>query len=129
MTAGERTAIGGEVLAVLDHPGFENLFGPDSRAEVPIVGDIGRDAPHVISGQVDRLWVGSDAVTVVDCKTNRPPPADEADVPPVYLRQMAAYRAALMRIYPNRPVRAVLLWTDGPRLMPLSAALLDAHAP
>ncbi|MDD9877056.1 MAG: double-strand break repair helicase AddA [Magnetovibrio sp.] len=129
LTAGERTAIGGEVLAVLDHPGFENLFGPDSRAEVPIVGDIGRDAPHVISGQVDRLWVGSDAVTVVDFKTNRPPPADEADVPPVYLRQMAAYRAALMRIYPNRPVRAVLLWTDGPRLMPLSAALLDAHAP
>ena len=129
LSAGERTAIGGEVLAVLENPDFAALFGPESRAEVPIVGDIGGIESYVISGQVDRLVVGADAVTVVDFKTNRPPPAEEADVPAVYLRQMAAYRAALMRIYPDRPVRAVLLWTDGPRMMPLSDAILDVHAP
>ena len=48
---------------------------------------------------------------------------------PVYLRQMAAYRAALSAIYPEKPIRCVLLWTDGPRLMELSPGLLDGHAP
>jgi len=48
---------------------------------------------------------------------------------PAYLRQMAAYRWALAKIYPGRVVEAVLLWTAGPRLMPLSARILDAHSP
>ena len=38
-------------------------------------------------------------------------------------------RAALAEIYPERVVRCALLWTDGPRLMALDAALLDAHTP
>jgi len=42
---------------------------------------------------------------------------------------MAAYRNALREIYPDRPVRAVLLWTLGPRLMTLSDAILDDSAP
>jgi ATP-dependent helicase/nuclease subunit A len=50
-------------------------------------------------------------------------------VPDIYLGQMAAYREALRRIYPDRPVRCVLLWTDGPRAMPLSDELLDRHVP
>jgi ATP-dependent helicase/nuclease subunit A len=73
--------------------------------------------------------VTEDAVWIVDYKTNRPPPLVEADVSPVYLRQMAAYRAALSAIYPEKPIRCVLLWTDGPRLMELSPGLLDGHAP
>ena len=48
---------------------------------------------------------------------------------PAYLAQLAAYRAVLRRIYPDRPVRCALLWTDGPRLMPLDDGLLDRHAP
>ena len=43
--------------------------------------------------------------------------------------QMAAYRAVLREIYPDRPVSAALLWTDGPRLMALPGALLDRWAP
>jgi ATP-dependent helicase/nuclease subunit A len=50
-------------------------------------------------------------------------------VPPVYLRQLAAYRAALARIYPGRPVDCALLWTDGPLLMPISPGLLARHLP
>jgi len=42
---------------------------------------------------------------------------------------MAAYRALLTSIYPDRPVHCALLWTDGPRLMPLSAHLLDGYLP
>jgi ATP-dependent helicase/nuclease subunit A len=33
---------------------------------------------------------------------------------------MALYRAALAQIYPGREVRCALLWTEGPRLMPVS---------
>ena len=115
-----------ETLAVLRDPTFAPLFGPGSRAEVPVVGVV---SSRALSGQIDRLLVTDEAVWIVDYKTNRPPPLVEADVSPVYLRQMAAYRAALSVIYPERPIRCVLLWTDGPRLMELSPGLLDGHAP
>ncbi|MBI2586894.1 MAG: PD-(D/E)XK nuclease family protein, partial [Rhodospirillales bacterium] len=119
-----------ETLAVLVHPDFAHLFRPGSLAEVPIAGLVGDgDGARAISGQVDRLVVTDETVIVVDFKTNRPPPEKEDDVAPAYLRQMAAYRWALAKIYPGRVVEAVLLWTAGPRLMPLSARILDAHAP
>jgi ATP-dependent helicase/nuclease subunit A len=82
-----------------------------------------------LAGQIDRLVVGEAAVLIVDYKTLRPPPLDEADVPEAYLDQLAAYRAAIATIYPDRPVRCALLWTEGPRLMPISAAALDRRDP
>jgi len=124
-----------ETLGVMDHADHAALFGPGSMAEVPLTGVIktGGGAKggesHVLAGQVDRLLVTDDAVTVIDYKTNRPPPETEDAVDPAYLRQMAAYREVLREIYPDRPVRAVLLWTVGPRMMTLGDELLDAHAP
>lgn len=115
-----------ETFAVLDHPDHADLFGPGSRAEAPVAGVIGATA---ISGRIDRLVVGPDVVKVLDFKTNRPPPAQPQDVSPVYLRQMAAYRALLEKIYEKQRVECILLWTDGPRLMPLDAKLLDPYAP
>jgi len=128
LAPGEADAIRLETLAVLRDPAFADLFGPDSRAEVPMVGMLARPdgGPVVVSGQVDRLLVTDEEVLVIDYKTNRPPPTDAADVPPVYLRQMATYRALLKAIYPGREVRAALLWTDGPRLMALDPARMDA---
>ena len=120
-----------ETMAVIEHPDFAAIFGPGSRAEVPLVGTLtgGEEGPVVVSGQVDRLLVTEDEILVIDFKTNRPPPAAEQGVAPVYLRQMATYRALLRDIYPDRRVRAALLWTDEPRLMALSDAGLDTHAP
>ncbi len=119
-------ALAEEVLAVLDRPDFAVLFGPGSRAEVPIAGRVG---DRVVAGQVDRLVVAPDRVLVADYKTNRPPPERVEDVPGIYLDQMAAYRAVLREIYPDRPIRCLLVWTDGPRLMELPAALLDRRSP
>ncbi len=119
-----------ETLRVLEDPVFAPLFGPGSRAEVRVVGEIaGERGIAVLSGQVDRLVVTAAEVLVLDYKTNRPPPATECDVAELYLRQMAAYRAVLRRIYPDRPVCCALLWTDGPRLMKLSSWLLDRYSP
>jgi ATP-dependent helicase/nuclease subunit A len=115
-----------ETLAVMNHPDHAALFGPGSLAEVPVTGVLENT---VLSGQIDRLLVTEDAVTIIDYKTNRPPPETEDAVSPVYLRQMAAYRELLQRVYPDRPVRALLLWTVGPRMMALSDKILDAHTP
>ncbi|HKX08087.1 MAG TPA: double-strand break repair helicase AddA [Stellaceae bacterium] len=112
-----RAAIATEALAVLEEPSFAPIFGPGSRAEVPVVGLIGNRA---LSGQIDRIVVTDDTVLIVDYKTLRPAPASEAEIPALYLDQLAAYVAAIAAIYPKKQVRAALLWTDGPRLMPVS---------
>lgn len=117
-----QAALAEETLAVLEHPDFAALFGPGSMAEVPLTGVV---KGHVVSGQVDRLLVTGEAVTVIDYKTNRPPPRQVDEVPEAYLYQMAAYRAVLAQLYPGRPVRCALLWTDGPFLMDLPGARLD----
>ena len=130
LTAEAQEEIAREVFRVLDHPEFAPLFGPDSQAEVPLVGEVqGRDGPFILSGQIDRLVVSPERVLVLDYKTSRPPPTREEDVPDIYLRQMAAYRAALTLAYPGRPVDCALLWTDGPTLMRISPDRLDRHAP
>ncbi|MHA1599686.1 MAG: 3'-5' exonuclease, partial [Alphaproteobacteria bacterium] len=130
LSAADQDEIASASLAVLAHPDFAPLFGPDSRAEVPIAGLVGSGPEAaVIAGQVDRLVVTDAAVLILDYKTNRPAPRHERDVPPVYLRQMAAYRAVLASIYPEHRIDCALLWTDGPRLMQLSGDILTTCAP
>ena len=126
LTEDEQREIAAEIRAVLDLPEARPLFGPGSIAEAPVTGTVGG---AVISGQIDRLAIGAQTVSVVDYKTNRPPPAAAAATPPVYLRQMAAYRALLRRLYPARRVECFLLWTAAPRLMALADSLLDPYAP
>ena len=58
------------------------------------------------AGDVVRV-VENDRVLVVDFKTLRSPPATEAAVSPVYLRQLALYCAALAHIYPEHEIRCV----------------------
>ncbi|MCP4330415.1 MAG: double-strand break repair helicase AddA [Alphaproteobacteria bacterium] len=121
-----RTAIVAETLAVLDDPQFAPLFAPGSRAEVALTGIVG---DRVVSGRVDRLAVTETEVLVVDYKTNRAPPREIADIPPIYLSQMANYRALLREIYPSKSIRCALLWTDGPGLMAVPDEALDGDVP
>lgn len=118
--------IAAEVTAVLDDPRFSALFGPGSRAEVPLSGTVGG---LTIAGQIDRLLVETDTVTVLDYKSDRPAPRSAAGVPPAYLRQMAAYRALLRRVYPGRRVRCLLLWTEVPLALVLDDGALDRWEP
>jgi len=123
LTPDRAEALAEEVLAVLDAPALSAVFGPGSRAEVPIVGVVNT---AVVSGQVDRLLVTDDRVTVLDFKTSRPAPTDPARVPDAYLRQMALYRAVLAQVYPDREIVCALVWTAGPGLMVLNPDRLDA---
>jgi ATP-dependent helicase/nuclease subunit A len=126
--AAERDTLAKRVLEVIADPRFAAVFAPGSRAEVPIVGRLQRHgAPVLVSGQIDRLVVTQTDVLIVDFKTNHAPPRSLADVPPAYRRQLALYRAVLARLYPQRIVRAALLWTEVPDIMELSAPALDAE--
>jgi len=132
LTARARSSIAKETLAILTAPEFAPLFGPKSRAEVPIVALIpspkGKGPPLKLMGQLDRVVDLGDEVLIVDYKTNRPPPLKVEQVAGAYLFQLAAYRLALREIYAGRPIRTALLWTDGPRIMTIPDETLDSYA-
>jgi ATP-dependent helicase/nuclease subunit A len=126
LTAEERKQLTEQVMLVLEDTRFYELYGPGSRAEVPIVGRLMLGGKIVrVSGQVDRLTVTQTSVLVADFKTNRPPPRRIEDVPQSYVRQLALYRAVLTKLYPEKSVRAALIWTEVPELMELSNDMLN----
>jgi len=124
----EREALAEKVLALISDPRFAAVFAAGSRAEVPIVGrlELPGAPPALVSGQIDRLVVTPAEILILDYKTNHAPPATAAEAPEGYVRQLALYRAVLSRLYPQRPVRAALLWTETTDLMEISAPVLDA---
>ena len=126
LDAASAQTLSAEIFAVIDNPDFALVFAPGSQAEVSLAGGAAELPDNMrLSGQIDRLCITNDTVWIVDYKSNRPPPAREQDVAPLYIRQMAAYRALARELYPNKTVRTALLWTDGPHMMVLSDALLD----
>lgn len=123
---GDVGALIADALAVIDHPELAYVFAPDALAEAPLAGVVDG---QVIAGTVDRLIVTDTHVTVVDYKTGRRVPADEATVPDYHKAQMAAYAAVLEGIFSGRAVRAALLYTAGPKLITLSAETLATWRP
>jgi ATP-dependent helicase/nuclease subunit A len=129
--SGAAAEIAAEVLAILDHPELAPLFGLGSRAEVPLTGLVAGpgETLSVVGGLVDRLAVLDHAVLLADYKTNRDPPKSVGETPVLYLRQLAAYRAVLRQIFPDKAVRCALVWTRTAQVVMLPDPLLDAHQP
>jgi ATP-dependent helicase/nuclease subunit A len=127
LAAEEQARIAAQALRIGERPDFRALYGENSRAEVPIVGQITLGRENVrVAGQIDRLAVSDEAVLIADFKTDRAPPARAEDTPQSYVRQLALYRAVLARLYPDRPIRAALVFTEIPVLMEIPPVLLDA---
>jgi ATP-dependent helicase/nuclease subunit A len=111
-----------DVARLLDQPELGHLWADDALAEVPITADLlglGR-----IHGTIDRLIVTGDRVLAVDYKTNRQVPDQATQTPLGVLRQQAAYRAALMQVFPGRQIDVAILWTANGQLMTLPDDLL-----
>ena len=125
--AGERKRIVDDVMTVIADPRLADLFRPDALAEAPVAAVV--TGGLVVSGTIDRLLVGDDVIQLVDFKTGRRAPATLDDIPPYHLRQMAAYAAALVVIFPGRRIEAKLLYTAAARLFELPSALLERHKP
>lgn len=125
--AAERDAAWRSVETILSDQTYAPLFAEGSRAEVAIAGTLviqGRE--RFVSGQIDRLAVTQDAVQIVDFKTNRPPPFSLGGVPAAYVLQLALYAELLKPLYPARQIRAALLYTEAPRLIPVPEEALSA---
>jgi ATP-dependent helicase/nuclease subunit A len=125
--ADERRALVADVCAIIADPAHAALFDPAALAEAPIAAVL--PGGTVVAGTVDRLLVTDAHILLVDFKTGRRVPARAEDAPEHHLRQMAAYVAALAAIFPGRSIEAALLYTEGPRLLTLPPALLEAHKP
>ena len=114
----------GAVVRVLAQPEWAELFSPAALAEVPVTALVG---DRVVAGTIDRLLVTPDVVRIVDFKTGRRPPSSLDEVPLAYLRQMAAYAAALEVAYPGRRIEAALLFTQTPVLIEIPAEVIGVH--
>jgi len=125
LTDAQRVEMADAALSVLNDARFAEVFGPGSRGEIAVAGTASAlPAGLRISGRIDRLVVLPDRVLVVDFKTNRPSPDRIDDADPAYLRQMALYSAVLADIFPGRAIEAAVVWTDGPKLMPVPEKLV-----
>ncbi|NKB51908.1 MAG: double-strand break repair helicase AddA [Rhizobiaceae bacterium] len=116
---------------VLDHPQLTDCFDPQtSRGEVSLMGTIAtKYGPRSVSGQIDRLSVGSEEVVILDYKTNLQVPGPDDQIPPDYVTQLALYRELVARLYPKMPIKCMLVWThgtEGPLITELENARLDA---
>lgn len=115
-----------EAGAVLAEPSLQDMFGPQSRAEVAVVGEVAvNDHVYVVSGRIDRMHRDDTGRHIVDFKTNRPVPASPEEADPATILQLALYRRLLIDMEPDVEVRASLVWTAGPVVMSVPAALMD----
>ena len=112
-----------EASAVVQNPKLENVFAPDTLAEVSVTAKLGEERLH---GIIDRLIVTQEKVIAVDFKSNATVPANATQCPEGVLRQMGAYAHALTKIYPNHQVETAVIWTRTATLMPLPHDLVSA---
>ncbi len=118
-----RDEIAARAIALLSRPDLAPLFGPGSRAEVAIAGSLLRpgEPDRVFVGRIDRLAVLENEAILADFKSGA-----GKDVPPeAYIAQLALYRAALLPLLPDKPLRACLVWLDSERCDWISPETLD----
>ena len=122
LSTDEQDALGEDCLRLLHDPRYADLFGPDSQAEVSISGTIALGRENKIwpvTGQIDRLAKTEQAVLVCDYKTSLAPPKTLDEIPAQSLTQLALYQALLRSLYPDRPVKAFVLYTSSATLFEL----------
>ena len=102
-----------EALHILTRPDFREWFDPGrydyAYKEVPIYYYAGNRLVH---GVVDRLVVNKDTCTLIDYKTHRSAGGDKlAAMAAPYHEQMRLYTEGIKRLWPDKTVRTVLLFT------------------
>jgi ATP-dependent helicase/nuclease subunit A len=122
----ERAELARLAAQVIENPDFATYFTPSALAEAPLAGVI---AGRVVAGVVDRLLVTETEVFVIDFKTGRRVPTGPDSVSKHHKAQMGAYAAVLADIFPNKNIRAALLYTSGPELIELPLEIIAAYKP
>ncbi len=105
-----------EACAVIDTPEFRPLFDPQlyqkARNEVSVLY---RTGEHDVAGIIDRLVISDAKLTLVDYKTHRAPTDQIPTLVAHYTPQLRSYSEGLRRLWPGRPIEAVLLFTASRR--------------
>lgn len=123
----EHDQIIAEVMELLAKPDLQMLFGPQSRAEVPIGGRVlmpGGDN-QLFSGRIDRYVEMPEAILIADYKTTRHPPSADDPIDADIAVQLEIYRKLVNAAYPGKEVRCAIVWTAGPHYRLVSPEELD----
>ncbi len=102
-----------EALDLLHNPALAFLFDPgryrQAWNEIPLIYEGTRG---VVNGIVDRLVLAQDDILLVDYKTHgHARPENLAQLAAPYQEQLVLYREGAQRLWPERRVRALLLFT------------------
>ena len=124
--AGAPMALAEQLIGLLDHPVLAEILSGEGHSEASLIVCPPGGQPE--RRRIDRLVITPTGVLVADYKTDREVPERPEDCNPEYLLQLAAYRDALRLTEPGRPLRFCLVFTEGPRLMPIPDVLLDRMA-
>jgi len=82
---------------------------------------------RLVHGVLDRLVIGPDGITLLDYKTRRDiPSGDLARAALPHREQLRLYRAAVLRLWPEQPLRVMLVFTAGARVYECPAAYFAA---
>ena len=125
ITGAKAKMLAERVIAIIEDQAYAAYFGGSGLAEIPLVADLGEEG--LLAGQVDRIIVTENEVLILDYKSDRLPPKEAGAVPPAYIAQLGAYRAALARMFPQKAVTAALLWTETPQLMVIPSDLFTGQ--
>ncbi len=112
-----RSDILDSIFAIFSDDRFKTFFEGEAQAEVSLAGRLDiKSGSMLVTGQIDRLIVSEDSVTILDYKTNRQVPSSLDETPAEYITQLALYRDLVTRIYQNKKIVSALLWTQTPQL-------------
>jgi ATP-dependent helicase/nuclease subunit A len=115
---GEHEAIARKAQSILTRLDLIHIFGPNSRAEVPVLAKGTRNgSPVTIAGRIDRLVVEPDRVLLVDYKSDAEAANSASEVARGYLTQMGLYAQIAGQLFPSRTIEAGILWTSLESLM------------
>lgn len=122
----QRDEIIKSVFNVFSDERFKIFFEGEGQAEVSLAGRLDiKSGSMLITGQIDRLIVSDNQVTILDYKTNRQVPSNLQETPEEYITQLALYRDLVARIYKDKIITSALLWTQTPELMVIPEETLD----
>ena len=105
-----------EVRTLFDNPELDWIFTntPGHYSEVPVQY---RHEGDTVYGIIDRLLVSDDTVHIIDYKSHQVTAGEQLDsLVQHYRPQLALYREAVARLWPNRQIHCQLLFTHSAEL-------------
>jgi ATP-dependent helicase/nuclease subunit A len=102
-----------KLVHLLNDPDLAPFLGSESRAEAELRGSLADG--RMVSGRVDRVTILPNEILLLDYKSDRSV-LESLTLEHPYTQQMALYAELLKNAYPERSVRAALLWTHSAKL-------------